>query len=856
MIVHPDSNRVHPGGAESPRPRPAARAEAWKQHAPALAAWANANMVNRRDAFGRYVAAESRKPGHDFFTAKEPLTPEILQVHFIGKSTGDLISLHSTAPPELTGGITPCLSRWLSIDLDRHHEETDPESTLKAALVLYGVAAGLGFSPLLFDSNGWGGYHLILLFDKPTETRKLYLFAKWLRRDWEALGLDADPETFPKQASIEPGRFGNLVRLPGRHHTRDHYTKVWDGLSWLEGSAAIKAITGTKGSPATLIPPEALVVPKPPPPRYKSDDFSGSDDVEQAGLALACLDPSMAYAEWVKVGMSLASLGQEGLALWDHWSAGCPEKYGEYQCERKWRTFRPDGRVGLGTLFHMAKQSSGFKQEKKKASRAKSKAKHEPAGPKIHDPGEDEPETTGISDHRFNLTDLGNAERLVARHGKDLRYCHVWKRWLVWDGRRWMIDNTGAPRRRARETVRAIYSEAGEPEGEDARKHLAKWAMESEKRDRISAMLNLAEPEPGIPILPEHMDLDRWAFNCSNGTIDLRTGELRPHRREDLITKICPTPYEADARCELWESTLDLFFAGNRELIDYFQAICGYAISGIVRDHILPIAYGRGSNGKSTMLGAIIDVFGPDYAMKCPPDMLMAKKTDSHPTDRADLFGKRLVVAIETESGRNLNETMVKELTGGDKIRARRMREDFWEFDPTHTLILATNHKPAIRGTDNGIWRRLKLIPFAVSLMQSNADTRMPEKLRAEFPGILAWCVRGCLLWQSAGFAEPAEVTEASSDYRKQQDLIGSFIEECVIFHGNFRVKAGELFKRYTRWCEYNNENPTTMMKFGMAMEEREIEKTKSSSVWYLGMQLKPETNSVPEPEPEQEPVF
>jgi len=468
--------------------------------------------------------------------------------------------------------------------------------------------------------------------------------------------------------------------------------------------------------------------------------------------------------------------------------------------------------------------------------------------PRIHRPDEDGPPGDGQSrggspgvgrKKPFNRTDLGNAERLVARHGHDLRYCHAWNRWLVWDGRRWAVDKSGDARRRSYETVRSIYQEANREEDEDARKALAKWAVQSENAARIAAMIHLAEAKDGIPILHDEMDADPWSFNCANGTIDLKTGKLRPHRREDLITGLSPVAFDPDAKCVLWESTLDLFFKASRELIDYFQAICGCAMAGVIRDHIMPVAYGHGSNGKSTMLGTIGEVFGTDYAMKCATDMLMAKKTDSHPTDRADLFRKRLVVAIETESGRHLNETMVKELTGGDKIRARQMRQDFWEFHPTHTLILATNHKPVIRGTDHGIWRRLRLIPFNVSVDGAKADKRMPERLKAEYRGILAWCVRGCLEWQAGGLKEPKQVTDASKDYRKEQDIVGSFLNQCTIEHLTLRVRAGQVFDRYKKWCEASNERPMSLTKFGTAIEERGIEKHDSNGTWYLGIQLR-----------------
>jgi putative DNA primase/helicase len=442
-------------------------------------------------------------------------------------------------------------------------------------------------------------------------------------------------------------------------------------------------------------------------------------------------------------------------------------------------------------------------------------------------------------------TDLGNAERLVARFGRDLRYCHPWRRWLVWDGRRWRLDDTGAARRLAKAAVRAILNEAATFDDDDDRKAHVAWARASEKRDRVTAMLHLAEAELGVPVLPADMDQDPWLFNCRNGTLDLRTGTLRPHDREDMITKLCDVDYDPDARCPLWESTLATFFrrdnpADQAALIDYWQRLAGYAQVGVVRDHVMPVAHGTGSNGKSTVLGGLLDAFGPDYAMKCPPDMLMAKRTDSHPTDRADLFGRRLVVAIETEAGRRLNETMVKELTGGDRIRARRMREDFWEFTPTHTLIMATNHKPVIWGTDEGIWRRLPLIPFTVTIDAARADKAMPEKLRAEAAGILAWCVRGCLAWQERGLDPPAEVVAATAGYRAEQDVIGQFLAAHCDRGPGLKVRAGELYRQYREWAEAGNEYVASQRAFGEAVRERGVETRTSNGTWYVGLGIKP----------------
>ena len=457
---------------------------------------------------------------------------------------------------------------------------------------------------------------------------------------------------------------------------------------------------------------------------------------------------------------------------------------------------------------------------------------------------------------RRNLTDYGNCERIVDRHGNSIRFCHPWSKWLVWDGRRWRVDDTEEIERKAKESLRAIYAEASREDDPDRRKAVVSWARESEKAARIRAAMSLARSEAGIPILPPSMDRDPWGFNVLNGTIDLRTGNLRPHDRADLITKLAEVEFDPAAKCPLWDATLELVFRredpdDTQDLIGYWRRVCGMAMAGVVRDHVLPIPYGTGSNGKTTVLGTIVDVFGSDYATKAAPDLLMAKRTEGHPTDRADLFGKRLVVAIETEAGGRFNEPLLKELTGGDRIRARRMREDFWEFAPTHTLIIATNHKPVVRGTDLGIWRRLKLIPFTTRIDPELADREMPEKLRNEAPGILAWCVRGCLDWQRVGLAEPPEVSTATAEYRADEDAIGGFLEEeTVRGHGTLRVKSGVLHRAYVAWAEARNERAISARAFGTAIRERGLQTLRNNGIWYLGIGLRQQEHQTTFTEP------
>ncbi len=311
----------------------------------------------------------------------------------------------------------------------------------------------------------------------------------------------------------------------------------------------------------------------------------------------------------------------------------------------------------------------------------------------------------------------------------------------------------------------------------------------------VRNMIEMAKSELAIGLA--ELDTDPWLFNVNNGTIELRTGELREHRREDFITKLAPVDFDQDATCPRWEEFLITVFDGNTELIDYLRRLVGYCLTGVTEEHVLPFLHGTGANGKSTFCETILKLMGPDYAMKAAPDLLMAKRLESHPTDRADLFGKRFVACIETEEGRRMAEGLVKELTGGDRVRARRMREDFWEFTPTHHVWLAGNHKPTICGTDHGIWRRIKLIPFDVVIPEAKQDKKLPAKLAEELPGILNWAIAGCLDWQQGGMREPAVVQAKTSQYSTDMDDVGKFIDEFCEVGKDFLESATELYRAF-----------------------------------------------------------
>lgn len=418
----------------------------------------------------------------------------------------------------------------------------------------------------------------------------------------------------------------------------------------------------------------------------------------------------------------------------------------------------------------------------------------------------------------YNLTDMGNAKRLVARHGHDLRYCHPWSKWLVWNGRRWIKDATAEVIRRAKDTVTQIYAETAQAFDDEARKAIARHAIRSESEARIKSMINLAESE--LPVLPEDLDADKWLLNCANGTLDLRTRELRPHQREDLITKIIDVEYDPNAKCPTWLAFLDRIMAGNVDLIYFLQRSVGYTLTGNTSEQCLFFLHGCGANGKSTLINTIGKLMG-DYGLQTPTETLMVKKGDGVNNDIARLKGARFVSAVETEEGRRLAEVLVKQLTGGDIITARFLHAEFFEFRPTFKLWLAANHKPVIRGTDNAIWRRIRLIPFNVTIPEAERDKELPEKLKTELPGILAWAVEGCVAWQVEGLDPPDEVRLATQGYREEMDVLAGFLAECCVVAEYRKAAASDLYAAYVKWCEANGERIQSQRAFGMRLTER-----------------------------------
>ena len=441
--------------------------------------------------------------------------------------------------------------------------------------------------------------------------------------------------------------------------------------------------------------------------------------------------------------------------------------------------------------------------------------------------GRYEPRTHG----RGELTDAGNGDLLARNHGDVIRYCWAWQKWLYWDGRRWITDE-GDVAEMVKENARRLLREAADIQNESIRKAVLAHGQASLKRSAVSAAMAMASTLPAVRIKPAEMDKNGWLLNVENGTIDLRSGELLPHDKSDYITKIAQVVYDPHAKAPLWDRFLHRIFDENERLIGFVQRLSGYVTTGEVREHILPIFHGVGSNGKSVFVNTLLSLLGDDYAAEAPADMIMSKSGERHPTELATLFGKRLVATVETEQGRRLNESLVKSLTGGDMITARRMREDFWSFKPSHKLIVATNHKPEVRGTDLAMWRRLKLVPFSVVIPASEQDPTLTEKLKAEESGILAWAVRGCAEYLRRGLGEPEEVVAATSAYRDGEDILGRFLQDCCVIAPENRAGATPLFEAYRDW---SGDRRITQTRFGRALTERGFDRRKEGGrvFWY-----------------------
>lgn len=437
---------------------------------------------------------------------------------------------------------------------------------------------------------------------------------------------------------------------------------------------------------------------------------------------------------------------------------------------------------------------------------------------------------TGFSD-----TDIANAQRLAARHGADTRYT-AGGGWMIWDSSRWALDEKDVRiQALGKDTALAIFDEIKTSTDRDA---MMRHAKRSQSKTSIDAMIALARSEPGVYAQLTDFDADPYLLNVANGTIDLRTGQLREHRREDLITKLVPITYDSEAACELWDAFLWRITNRDDALYGYLRRLVGYLLTGLTTEQVLHFLFGLGANGKSVFIEIVNELLG-DYAVICSPDLIMLKRHGGIPNDVARLRGARAALMNETTQGAKFDEAKLKDLTGGDSLTARFLHREFFDFAPTHKLVIRGNHKPAIIGTDEGIWRRLRLIPFTVQIPAEEQDVHLLEKLRAELPGILKWAVDGCLEWQREGLKPPPCVLDAVKQYRSEADTLGRFIEEHCEVRNLAQVKSSVFYKRYQQYAEAAGERWIPSKDLPQEMHRRGFESKRSKTgVLFLGIEM------------------
>lgn len=426
------------------------------------------------------------------------------------------------------------------------------------------------------------------------------------------------------------------------------------------------------------------------------------------------------------------------------------------------------------------------------------------------------------------FTDDALALLFAETNANALRYVAAQGKWFIWDGKRWVPDETLAVRDRIRQVCRQVAVQCDQP----------KVAKPIASAKTVTAVERLAQADRQIAATVDQWDADPWLLNTPAGVIDLRTSTLRGHKPGDYLTKITGVAPDTDCPIPTWLAFLDRITDGKGELVEYLQRVAGYSLTGSTREHSLFFCYGLGANGKSTFLNAITWAVG-DYHRTAAVETFTASNHDRHPTDLAALQGARLVTAVETEEGRRWAESRIKSLTGGDKIAARFMRQDFFEFTPQFKLIIAGNHKPGLRSVDEAIRRRFNLIPFTVTIPPQERDETLPDRLRAELPGILAWMIQGCADWLEHGLAPPEVVTAATAAYLEGEDAIGAWLEEVAVRDPNAWERSADLFASWASWGAKTGEHVGSQIRFGQKLEAHGIIPARHNSArGYLGLRL------------------
>jgi putative DNA primase/helicase len=442
---------------------------------------------------------------------------------------------------------------------------------------------------------------------------------------------------------------------------------------------------------------------------------------------------------------------------------------------------------------------------------------------------------------QYAQSDSGNARRLIDTSGEDFRYVHDLQSWFSWDGRRWKRDGDGEVHRAAKAAVAQMLIEAAAVKDDERRKKAISWALRSQDAHRLRGMVEVARTEREVSVMRDQFDTQPLLLNLQNGTLNLQTGELHSHLRDDRLTQLCPVTYAVDAKCPRWLQFLEETFPGQPEVIDFLQRSIGYTLTGSIAEQCFWLLIGTGKNGKSVFLSAIHRLLG-DYAVSTSFNTFALQRNQGqaiNPRDGlASLEGSRFVRASESDEGKPISEALLKALTGGEQVRTARMYAEDYAYDPTFKIWLSTNHEPSIRGTDEGIWRRIHRVNFDHVVPEEQRDPGLTDKLVGELPGILNWALDGLRKYQRDGLRVPDAVRRATAAYRTAQDTVTRFLEEETVTGANREVDAGVLYAAYKAWCQVSGERYATAKTFGAEVGKRFDKRKSGSKRLYVGVGL------------------
>lgn len=441
----------------------------------------------------------------------------------------------------------------------------------------------------------------------------------------------------------------------------------------------------------------------------------------------------------------------------------------------------------------------------------------------------------------YTYDDTGNALRFRDANAGLIHYNHVDGCWIYWDGVRWASDENGEIKRRADKMLADMAKDLKEMQDDPAynayKKHLSRSRSHRGKEGFIAEARHLE----GVPVLPSEMDRAGNAFNVRNCLISLKTGKTAEHDKKYMISKLAPVTYDENAKCPRWDRFIEEITCGDKSLQLYLQRMIGYCMTAYTKEQCMFFLYGNGSNGKSVFVDTIAYMLG-EYAASCQPETVMMR--DRNNTARGDLArlkGARMVVTSEPNDGCRLDEGIVKQMTGGteNKLTARFLYGREFEFSPEFKIVMSTNYKPVIKGTDNGIWRRVRLIPFTAEFTKENRDPQLTEKLRRELPGILNWAIAGAVGWCKEGLPPCAIIDEAGQEYRSEMDRVQQFLDDCTTRSESSSTQASTLYKCYKAWCsEQGDRFPVGSTKFFMELKRRFKSRKTEAYNEYIGIKI------------------